>query len=60
MRVEIEASWKQLNTLIALTEGNPELEIIKNQLMTAKQLAGDSQAGEIPEEGDNAIIKRME
>lgn len=60
MKVEIEASWKQLNTLINLVDGNPELELIKNQLMTAKQLADDSQAGEIPEEGDNAVIKRME
>ncbi|MBE9583373.1 hypothetical protein IM792_02835 [Mucilaginibacter sp. JRF] len=60
MKVEIEVSWKQLNALIGLIEGDSELEIIKKQLLFAKQNADDSQAGEVPEEGDNAIIKRME
>lgn len=60
MKVEIEATTKQFDKLLQLIDNEPALETIKQQLVKGKALADDSQAGEVPREGDNAIIKRME
>ncbi|WP_345329382.1 hypothetical protein [Mucilaginibacter defluvii] len=60
MKVEIEATTKQFDKLLQIIDSEPELESLKQQLINGKALADDSQVGEVPHEGDNAIIKRME
>ena len=60
MVVEINASEAQIRTMIDLTVGHSGLKEITSQLERSLTKADDTQSGEIPEEGDNAIIKRNE
>ena len=60
MKLQLEATPTQIKQLLNLLANSPELEAIKNQLSTAEVNADVSQEGEIPEEGDNEIIERME
>jgi|GEM_PF-1301887 len=60
MKLQLEATPTQIKQLLNLLANSPELEAIKNQLSTAEVNTDVSQEGEIPEEGDNEIIERME
>lgn len=60
MKIEIEVSREQFDKLIRLIDNEPSLEALKQQLKNGQAFADDSQTGELPREGDNAIIKRME
>ncbi|GAA4329143.1 hypothetical protein GCM10023149_33610 [Mucilaginibacter gynuensis] len=60
MILQIEITPDQIKSLVSLIDKNLELENIKAQLIAADAKTDDSQAGEIPVEGDNEFIKRME
>jgi hypothetical protein len=60
MRLGIEVSAKQLIELKQLLAGKDEYLDIYNQLVSAVADIDDSQSNEVPTEGDNEIIKRIE
>ena len=60
MIVELNATENQVKKLINLLNDNSDLNEIISQLKSALAQNDDSQSGEIPVEGDNAVIKRME
>jgi hypothetical protein len=60
MRLGIEVSAKQLIELKQLLAGKDEYLDIYNQLVSAVADIDDSQSDEVPTEGDNEIIKRIE
>jgi hypothetical protein len=60
MRLGIEVSAKQLIELKQLLAGKDEYLDIYNQLVSAVADIDDSQSDEVPIEGDNEIIKRIE
>ncbi len=60
MIIELNANESQIQNLITVLNGNTSLGDIKVQLESALAQNEDSQSGEIPKEGDNAFIKRME
>jgi hypothetical protein len=60
MKVQFEATPQQLKKIAQLLRTDECLSDIISQLNTAAALNDDSQSGEIPAEGDNSTIKRME
>ena len=60
MIVEINATESELKAMIDVLANNSTLSSISTQLEAALANNKDTESDEIPEEGDNAIIKRME
>ena len=60
MKLQIEATPIQIKQLLTLLANSPELAAITNQLTSAQLDEDISQDGELPEEGDNEKIERME
>jgi hypothetical protein len=60
MIVELNASPESIRTLLTLLEGKPELAEISGQLESALAQSDDDQSDEVPQEGDNEKIERME
>ncbi|WP_316799622.1 hypothetical protein [Pedobacter frigidisoli] len=60
MKIQIEATTQQLNSLIQLLEPNSELADLKQQLITAIAMDNHEQMDDIPKPGDHPIIDRFE
>ena len=60
MIAEINATPVQIKTIMSLLATNPDLQDVVDQLNRSLAQSDDTQSGEIPADGDNAIIKRSE
>jgi len=60
MKIEIEITPEELQHLLEIVKNDPRLETVYHQLKDAAANADDSQKGEIPVQGDNAVIRRSE
>ncbi|TWR25389.1 hypothetical protein FPZ42_12360 [Mucilaginibacter achroorhodeus] len=59
MTIQFEATTQQVKQLLNATNGVEGLDDVRTAI--ANNLADDdSQKGEVPAEGDNAVIKRSE
>ncbi|RFZ84117.1 hypothetical protein DYU05_00315 [Mucilaginibacter terrenus] len=60
MKIDIEATPEQIRKVIALAGNDESLTSIVQQLSNCLLTSDDSQVDEVPQEGDNEIIKRDE
>lgn len=60
MKIQIEATVQKFNDLIRAIDSYPELNDIKQQLLTAIAMDVHEQGDEVPKEGDHPIIDRFE